>query len=285
MPTAWGLRGVAHERETVISIRRVLALLVGASLPLLMSTAAFAHAVVQPGNAPAGEATRFQVLIPHGCSEGEPPPAPGEEVLNTRLVSVEIPDGVTVDGAEDAPGFTTEVTDTEITWSDGDLGNGEPGEFYFTATLDGADGDSIPFNVYQECSDELAYRWTGDHDAATPAPVVTVGAEAAEGHDHGGDEEEGHDMEEMSEGEEMAMEEPSEGEDHAMDEMSEGEEMADGEAMDDMAEGEAAPTGSVATGAGGSDDSGSALPWVVGGGVIALLGAALLIRGRGNDAA
>ena len=118
-------------------IRRVLALLVGASLPLLMSSAALAHAVLQPGNAPAGEATEFQVLIPHGCAPGEPPPPPGTEVADTTLVSVEIPDGVTVEGAEEVDGFTLEVTDTEITWSDGVLENEDPGEFFFTAVLDG----------------------------------------------------------------------------------------------------------------------------------------------------
>ena len=294
-------------------IRRVLALLVGASLPLLMSSAALAHAVLQPGNAPAGEATEFQVLIPHGCAPGEPPPPPGTEVADTTLVSVEIPDGVTVEGAEEVDGFTLEVTDTEITWSDGVLENEDPGEFFFTAVLDGEDGTEIAFNVFQECTEDLSYRWSGDGDSATPAPVVTVGDEATGGHDHGDDEEghedgeaheegEGHDMDEMAEGAEDEMAMASE-EAHDMDGMVEGEEMADGE----MAEADPEATAAEADGAaeeateeaaagghdhGGDDDAdapegapatgagndGSPLPWLLGGALLAGAGVVGLRR-------
>ncbi len=268
-------------------IRRVLALLVGASLPLLMSSAALAHAVLQPGNAPAGEATQFQVLIPHGCAPGEPPPPPGTEVADTTLVSVEIPDGVTVEGAEEVDGFTLEVTDTEITWSDGVLENEDPGEFFFTAVLDGEDGTEIAFNVFQECTDDLSYRWSGDGDSATPAPVVTVGDEATGGHDHGDDEEghedgeEGHDMDEMVEGEEMADGEMAEADPEATAAEADGaaeeatEEAAAGghdHGGDDDAD---APEGAPATGAG---NDGSPLPWLLGGALLAGAGVVGLRR-------
>ena len=156
--------------------RRLTALLAGLMLPLLWSTAAFAHAVLQPAAAPAGEATEFQLLIPHGCSEGEPPPPPGSEVVDTRLISLEVPEGVTIDAVADVEGFEIEQTDEAVTWT-GTLAHEDPGELFFTATVDGEDGTAVPFNVYQECNDELSYRWTGDHDAATPAPVVTVGGD------------------------------------------------------------------------------------------------------------
>lgn len=290
--------------------RRLTALLAGLMLPLLWSTAAFAHAVLQPAAAPAGEATEFQLLIPHGCSEGEPPPPPGSEVVDTRLISLEVPEGVTIDAVADVEGFEIEQTDEAVTWT-GTLAHEDPGELFFTATVDGEDGTEVPFNVYQECNDELNYRWTGDHDAATPAPVVTVG----------GDPEAGHDMEEMAEGEgdhEMAEGEEMADGDHDMEEMAEGEEMADGDAMamdategedamDDMtatedaatedaateepateeamdmadedSDDEATPEGAVATGAGGTD-GGSSTPWIIGGAAALIAGAGALVMGR-----
>lgn len=273
--------------------RRLTALLSGLMLPLLWSTAAFAHAVLQPAAAPAGEATEFQLLIPHGCSEGEPPPPPGSEVVDTRLISLEIPEGVTIDAVADVEGFEIEQTDEAVTWT-GTLANQDPGELFFTATVDGEDGTGVPFNVYQECNDELSYRWTGDHDAATPAPVVTVG----------GDPEAGHDMEEMAEGEDDH--EMTEGEEMAMDDASEAADMADEaaseDAMEDMAategaatedaatevamdmadedsDDEATPEGAVATGAGGTD-GGSSTPWIIGGAAALIAGAGALVMGR-----
>ena len=171
---------------------RVLAVLAALALSLLWSTAAFAHAVLDPGNAPAGEVTTFQVLIPHGCAPGEPPPPPGVEVEPTTLVSVEIPEGMMVESAEGFGDFTAEVTDTEIVWSGGSLENGDIGEFFFDAMLMGEEGEEIAVNVFQEC-DELSYRWVGAPNDAEPAPRVTVGAEAGEGHQHGEEGAEEHD--------------------------------------------------------------------------------------------
>ncbi|WP_341251020.1 DUF1775 domain-containing protein [Euzebya pacifica] len=273
--------------------RRLTALLAGLMLPLLWSTAAFAHAVLQPAAAPAGEATEFQLLIPHGCSEGEPPPPPGSEVVDTRLISLEIPEGVTIDAVADVEGFEIEQTDEAVTWT-GTLANEDPGELFFTATFDGEDGTEVPFNVYQECNDELNYRWTGDHDAATPAPVVTVGGDPAAGHDM---EEmtEGEDDHEMAEGEEMAMDDASEAADMA-DEAASEDAMADmaateGAATEDSAtevamdmadedsDDEATPEGAVATGAGGTD-GGSSTPWIIGGAAALIAGAGALVMGR-----
>ena len=273
--------------------RRLTALLAGLMLPLLWSTAAFAHAVLQPAAAPAGEATEFQLLIPHGCSEGEPPPPPGSEVVDTRLISLEVPEGVTIDAVADVEGFEIEQTDEAVTWT-GTLANEDPGELFFTATFDGEDGTEVPFNVYQECNDELNYRWTGDHDAATPAPVVTVGGDPAAGHDM---EEmtEGEDDHEMAEGEEMAMDDASEAADMA-DEAASEDAMADmaateGAATEDSAtevamdmadedsDDEATPEGAVATGAGGTD-GGSSTPWIIGGAAALIAGAGALVMGR-----
>lgn len=114
-------------------------------------------------------------MVPHGCAEGEPPPPPGTEVQNTTLMSVQIPDGVTITGVEEARGFETSQDEDAVTWSAGDLENGDPGEFAFTATLAGDDGEALSFSAFQECSGGLEYRWAGNADAATPAPVVTIG--------------------------------------------------------------------------------------------------------------
>ena len=268
-----------------MTLRRLTALLAGLTLPLLWSTAAFAHAVLQPAAAPAGEATEFQLLIPHGCSEGEPPPPPGSEVVDTRLISLEIPEGVTIDSVAEVEGFEIEQTDEAITWT-GTLVNEDPGHLFFTATVDGEDGTEVPFNVYQECNDELSYRWTGDHDAATPAPVVTVGGDPEAGHGHGDDAEgDEHDMDEMAEGEEMAMD-ATEGEEMAMDATEDEGAMDDmaatEEAMEEVtedADDEATPEGAVATGAGGTD-GGSSTPWIIGGAAALMAGAGALVMGR-----
>lgn len=142
---------------------------------LSWASPALAHAVISPASVPPGVETTFQVQIPHGCAPGEPPPPPGTEVSPTTEVAVEIPDAVTVSFATAPGGWQVDTSGGVISYSGGVLADGDPGAFAFTATVAGAEGDELPFRVFQGC-EEGEYRWVGDAGSDTPAPVVTISA-------------------------------------------------------------------------------------------------------------
>lgn len=160
----------------------VAAVLTVAAL-LLPATAASAHSAIAPGAVEAGVPTEFTLTIPHGCTPGEPPPDPGEEVSPTSEISVRLPEGARDVTGTAAPGWNVETTveddRTVVTWSGSELPPDEAGQFPFTASLYGEEGESLALEVFQGCV-EGAYRWIETARAddgeplQQPAPVVEL---------------------------------------------------------------------------------------------------------------
>lgn len=175
-------------RSRLLASTALLAVLAVATLSLAAAPA-LAHSAIAPAEAPAGVPTEFTLTVPHGCAPGEPPPAPGEQVAPTTEIALRLPPGASLEEAAAPPGWNADPSTAEgrdiIAWTGGRLAPEEAGRFTFTATLYGGEGDQVPLEVFQGCT-EGAYRWIqvpgedGDRgDLDQPAPVVLLTSTAA----------------------------------------------------------------------------------------------------------
>ena len=169
-----------------------LALLLATGM-LTLAMPAAAHSAIEPSAVEAGVSTTFTLTIAHGCAPGEPPPGPGETTSPTTEVSLRLPPDAVVDGASAPDGWevATAMEDGRaiVNWSGGTLAPEDAGDFSFTATLYGDEGDTVPVEVFQGCV-EGSYRWVevppepqdGDDSASDgdeepleqPAPLVEL---------------------------------------------------------------------------------------------------------------
>ncbi|MCE6970019.1 MULTISPECIES: YcnI family protein [Rhodobacterales] len=163
---------------------------------LLAAPAAFAHASLETGAAPAGSTYKAVLRIPHGC-EGEA----------TRKLTVEIPEGMHSVKPMPKAGWTLatergtyaqvykahgkDVTSgvTRITWT-GELPDDWYDEFVFRGTLGEAlpEGTVLAFVVTQTCATKQV-SWSELPDPATPGvepehPAVPLEVTAPEHHHH-----------------------------------------------------------------------------------------------------
>lgn len=169
-------------RTVLIGAVTGVALAVGAPL------AASAHVHVDPGTASAGATETLTFAFSHGC-DGSP----------TTALVIDIPEGVgnatpvvqggwTISRELGANGVPTQVTFT----SDTPVEDGLKATVALDALFDESAADtSVAFPVTQVCVDgetawtEFAEEGQDPHDLESPAPVVEVGAVAAEGDGHG----------------------------------------------------------------------------------------------------
>jgi uncharacterized protein YcnI/copper(I)-binding protein len=168
-----------------------------ACLLACLSGHAFAHAVLQPDEAPANGTYRGVITISHGCN-GEP----------THAVRVELPEGVVAAQPMPKPGWTVSVETgpyartynlhgasvsegvRAITWSGGNLPDDHFDEFVFRGTIaDLEPGTTLAFRTTQTCTGseivwaELPAPGQNPYDLANPAPTLTI-IEGAGGHRH-----------------------------------------------------------------------------------------------------
>ncbi|GAB2840584.1 YcnI family protein [Microbacterium insulae] len=169
-------------RSLVIGSIAGLALAVGAPL------AASAHVHVNPGTASAGATSTLTFDFSHGC-DGSP----------TTALVIDIPEGVgnATPVVQGGWTITREVGDdgvpTQVTFTaDTPVEDGLKAAVSLDALFDESAADtSIPFPVTQLCVDgetawtQVAEEGQDPHDLESPAPVVEVGAVAAEGDGHG----------------------------------------------------------------------------------------------------
>lgn len=162
----------------------LLALLALALTPAL----AHGHVGIEPAAAPAGSETTFTVTVPHGCAGSPttelalklpeavraawPVPAPGWELESTPA------------GDQDDQGGETAQRLDVVRWWDGDLPDGELGEFRIRLALPDEPGAVLAIPVVQTCA-EGETRWiqvpaAGEsaEDLAEPAPTITLTAAA-----------------------------------------------------------------------------------------------------------
>jgi uncharacterized protein YcnI len=158
----------------------ILAAALAAGLVLATPLAAGAHVGVSPDVAPPGEAAVLTFSFSHGCDESP-----------TTALRITMPEGLasvspTVDPAWDIAveraenGLVSAVTYTAVTPVPVDL----RGTATIAVRLDEDAPQTLAFPVVQECETganewvEIAEDGQDPHDLESPAPVVTVSADA-----------------------------------------------------------------------------------------------------------
>ena len=167
-------------------------LLIGSAAGLVLAVgvplAASAHVHVDPGTASAGATETLTFAFSHGC-DGSP----------TTALVIDIPEGVgnatpivqggwTIAREAGADGIPTQITFT----SDTPVEDGLKATVSMDVLFEESAADtSVAFPVTQTCVEgetawtEVAEDGQDPHDLESPAPVVEVGAVAAEGDGHG----------------------------------------------------------------------------------------------------
>jgi uncharacterized protein YcnI len=160
---------------------------------LVVPASASAHVTIKPDGLPAGGYTRIDVRVPNES-----------DTASTDKVEVQMPDGFAAASYEPVPGWETvvktskldepvETVDGEITeqvdtisWTAAEGNNGiAPGQFQdfgLSVKMPDSPGETLTFPAVQSYTDSEVVRWIGAPDSEEPAPTVTLGEPAEEGH-------------------------------------------------------------------------------------------------------
>jgi predicted lipoprotein with Yx(FWY)xxD motif len=139
---------------------------------LAAASAAHAHVVLRPADAPPGSDTALHFVVGHGCKD-QP----------TTALRIELPAGVELVSAEPKPGWTVSVDKgaaTAVSWR-GELPPHQPGDFEVRAKLPRAPLRMF-FVAVQSCGDQTV-RWDQPYASDGPrperaAPVLTLATDA-----------------------------------------------------------------------------------------------------------
>jgi uncharacterized protein YcnI len=117
---------------------------------------------------PQGALTMVSLNVEHGCGE-----------LDLTGLRVQLPEGATQVAATDQPGWTSNVSETEISWSGGPQPAHEAIDFQFALKLAQTEGETVLFPTIELCPGaELAWIEVtpeGGPEPEHPAPQITVG--------------------------------------------------------------------------------------------------------------
>jgi len=154
--------------------------LAGASLILLLSAPAWAHVVVSPEEAAAGDYVTLTVSVPT------------EKEVPTTEIRVEVPEGFVLSGVQPVPGWEHAFEEdggvvTAVTWSGGEISPREFQQFLVQAQAPEEPGE-YAWRATQTYEDGSVVEWTGPPDAEEPASVVRVVASSTGGHGSGTEE-------------------------------------------------------------------------------------------------
>jgi len=160
---------------------------------LVVPASASAHVTIKPDELPAGGYTRIDVRVPNESDEA-----------STDKVEVQLPDGFASASYEAVPGWEAEVKTSKldepvetddgeiteqvdtITWTAAEGNNGiAPGQFQdfgLSVKMPDSPGETLTFPAIQSYTDGEVVRWIGSPDSEEPAPTVTLGEPAEEGH-------------------------------------------------------------------------------------------------------
>lgn len=146
---------------------------IAASLTLVVTTLALAHAVVYPKSSATGAFERYVVRVPN------------ERKVATTRVEMTFPAGIRVSSFEEVPGWTIEVArDTAqrivgVAWT-GTLPPERFVELPFVAANPKTAAE-IHWPVIQTYADGERVEWTGPAGAKRPASITTIAAGPASG--------------------------------------------------------------------------------------------------------
>lgn len=178
MPTSTPTTRSTHARRTVAGAATGL---VAAALVLVAPVAASAHVHVTPGSTEAGATTELAFSYSHGC-DGSP----------TRRVEVTMPDEIASIALIANPGWqvASELVDgarTVVFTTDAPTPDAvrETLEVEVTLPDDAPEGTVLAFPALQVCETGETLWGDDDPESDSPAPTITIGAEAG-AHDHGG---------------------------------------------------------------------------------------------------
>ncbi|HSC51209.1 MAG TPA: DUF1775 domain-containing protein [Gaiellaceae bacterium] len=135
---------------------------------LVFAGAASAHAILSPPVAKAKVDQQFTLSVPTE-----------EEGAATTEVELTVPDGLSIDSFEPAPGWKRSEQATgsgeaqvirKVTWTGGRVPTGEDAVFRFNGSL--ASTKTIVVPVRQTYSNGKLVDWTGAESSDTPAPRI-----------------------------------------------------------------------------------------------------------------
>lgn len=170
--------------------------IVASSALVAFAVPAFAH--VEPTNptAPAGQSTRIDFRVPHGCNGAA-----------TDTIEIQIPEGVISVKPQAKAGWTvaSDEVDTKpyevwgktltkrvsvVRWTGGNLPDNQFDDFGMIATMPDTVGATVAFPLVQKCG-SVSTAWIEPMNAdgsepEHPAPTVEIVAATADEHDHAG---------------------------------------------------------------------------------------------------
>jgi uncharacterized protein YcnI len=135
------------------------AVVMAAVTALVVTPAAFAHAIVSPPVAKANVLQQFTLSVPTE-----------KEGVTTTSVELFVPQGFHIDSFEPSPGWTRSEEAKSITWAGGRVPTDEDAVFRFNAKLDSS--KRYTFKVRQGYSDGSVVDWNGPESSDTPAPLL-----------------------------------------------------------------------------------------------------------------
>jgi uncharacterized protein YcnI len=148
--------------------RRAVALLAATLTALAVTSAASAHAHVSPPVALAGETQVFTLFAPTEKSDA-----------TTTQIVLTPGEGFEIGSLIPSPGWKIDVEQSgtgedavvqKVTWSGGQVPEGQAATVQFTGRTDGS--GTYSFAVRQTYSDGSVVDWSGDESSDTPAPTL-----------------------------------------------------------------------------------------------------------------
>jgi len=133
-------------------------------LALGLVPAAMAHVEASPEKVPANGVSKITLS------------AEGEESVPAVKLTVQMPAGVTDVVAHHTRGWKQSVDGRIVTWSGGQIQNGEDGKFTFSARMPNTPGQVLVFPALVTYQDGKVVHWIGAESSDTPAPRVTLTA-------------------------------------------------------------------------------------------------------------
>ena len=143
-------------------MRKTVVLLV--LLGLAVVPAAAAHVEPSPEKVPANSVSRITLS------------AEGEESVPAVRLTIQIPAGVTDVVPRAGGGWKPSAHGRIITWSGGQIANGEEGEFRFSARFPNTPGKVLVFPALVTYANGKVVHWIGAESSDTPAPRITLTA-------------------------------------------------------------------------------------------------------------
>ena len=149
-------------------MRTALLAAAAAAVTLVLASPAFGHAIMSPPVAKAKVDQQFTLSVPTE-----------EEGATTTTIELTVPDGLSIDSFEPAPGWqrTEQASGSgeerviqKVTWAGGKVPTDEDAVFRFNGST--SSNKTYTFTVRQTYSNGKVVDWSGSEGSDTPAPTI-----------------------------------------------------------------------------------------------------------------